>query len=93
MLAPSASAHQRHGGCGIGQQASAVVDWPVDQIRQLATVVAAHHPRANGRGEDVGNGLAQVRIAAQGAAGGGVHADHGTGPLEMPVPRWMPAVL
>ena len=49
----------------------------VDHAPQLAAVLRAHAPAAQGRAEDVLDGLFQVRQAAQGLAVAPVHADHG----------------
>src|SRR5690606_5559527 len=73
-------------------QVGGVVEGCVDQVRQLAAVFAAHHPRADGRGEDVGDGLGQMGRVGDRAAGAGGHADHGVGSRETPLPGVTPLV-
>lgn len=66
-------AHEGHGGGGIDLQAGGVVERSIDQLRQLAAVFASHDAGTDASGEDVGDRLADVCQAVDGAAGMGVH--------------------
>ena len=73
-------AAQRLGGGGVKFHGQTWRDGLIDQFRQARAVVAAHHPGVQGRGEDVGNALAQVVEASEGLAGVGVEAIHRKAP-------------
>src|SRR5690348_28047 len=69
-------AHQGFRDAGIQPHRGGARERLVDQLHQQAAVGAAHDARTQRRGEDVRDGLAQMRRAFQRLAGGGVGADH-----------------